>query len=458
MKFDKFTSEITNLFWLNFEPGSFISFSKGSGKASLWNVSKKSQKEIFKISDSSIIKCCSLPNKNELCLLSLESGGVQIYNFNKNKVIFSIEPGHSETIFDLKFSPFTIETLATCSFDAHIKIWNVSSGKIIQNINTEVLSSIIDKQSKSDKKKMTNIYCLQWSPTNKDLLATGDSEGYVKLWNISKPKLISYIKISSNINDSKVIGLDWIASDKLLATCIDSVFLITTEQDKLKLEKTYKCACLVFSVKFNPFNNSQFSLACDDKTVKIFNLDESKPINILNGHSKKVFGIQYNQNKNNTLASTSDDNKIGIWNLPSLNGNFLTGHTDKTRQVIWLSNISNILISGSWDGTIRIWNTDLLSCIGIIDVHYSDVYGLDISPHSTFLLSSCSRDNSIRFFDLSYLAFQSINYIINYKNLQNCNTNDYPILQQNYESINQNDFIAKAEIISNYFFVNNFIM
>ena len=40
--------------------------------------------------------------------------------------------------------------------------------------------------------------------------------------------------------------------------------------------------------------------------------------------------------KNGFLASSSDDLKIGIWNINSTNSNFLMGHTDNIRQLLYL--------------------------------------------------------------------------------------------------------------------------
>ena len=56
--------------------------------------------------------------------MSLNNGNVLMYDLILKKNIFNILNGHSETIFDLKFSNFNDNCFATCSFDGNILIWN----------------------------------------------------------------------------------------------------------------------------------------------------------------------------------------------------------------------------------------------------------------------------------------------------------------------------------------------
>jgi WD40 repeat protein len=59
-----------------------------------------------------------------------------------------------------------------------------------------------------------------------------------------------------------------------------------------------------------------------------------------------------------------------------------------------------MLISGSWDFTIRVWDSRTSACLYIISEHHADIYGIVSHPERPFILVSCSRDASIRFWNM----------------------------------------------------------
>ena len=133
----------------------------------------------------------------------------------------------------------------------------------------------------------------------------------------------------------------------------------------------------------------------DDRTIKIWNIDNGACIRTLNGHSNWVLSVYFISPYR--LASGSEDNTIKIWNID--NGECirtLTGHRSWVRSVELLS--PNRLASGSMDGTIKIWNMDNGECIRTLTGHRSAVSSVDfISPNS---LASGSYDNTIQIWNI----------------------------------------------------------
>ena len=481
-KFEKSGKNLNKLIWMENEPGLFMAFYKNSSKISIFNVSSPNVKSITKITDKNIFNCCLLSNpygsENKL-LLALADGDLQLYNLNSNKLEKNITKGHSGTIFDLKFSPFLEGTFATCSIDGTIKIWNIYNDK--KNI-TLVSSNrgIIKEENK------TQIISIKWSPIeeNKDLLLCGDSKNNIKIWDISKLKIIAQLELkftnenyNNNINDKNnnkspknynVIGLDWNEDNIILATCNTFIFIINFTINKLILNDIINIYSKLYKIVFSPYiqekQNSTFSVACSDARIRIYEISKIKqsanisPTNILSGHKNCVFGLSYkpinkkdnNQNKY-LLASGSDDYKVGIWDLshkePKVK--FLLGHSDKVRNVIWFKD-DNILISGSWDGIAFIWDINYFICLSIINHHKSDIYGIDINNKYPYLFATSSRDCSISI--NSYLK-NPIKNIFLYKNI---NENDmikenHPNLYNQLKNIDNSDNISRAESISNYF-------
>lgn len=326
-----------------------------------------------------------------------------------NKIQNKIESGHSETIFDLKYNKNDYGIFATCSHDSTIKIWDMNKNKIIHNINFE-MNLAYHKQLKNNNDVLDKVsfISVEWSPNEKNLLISGDSQSYLRLWDIKKEKLLDSIRINTigkNLKEILIIGLDWEKNDHILAAGGEVIKLFKYNDKKINLVNEFSCSKNVFQIKFNIFDSSNFFACCQDGLIRIFNEKNRKCTTELQSHGQKVFGISFNFEKKGVFASSSDDSKIGIWDLnKSQKATLLTGHTNKVRRIVWMKDQSNILISGSWDGDIRFWNIDSMICIYTIKEHYSDVYGLDICYDHPYLLMSSSRDNSIRFWNMPFIA------------------------------------------------------
>jgi WD40 repeat protein len=261
-----------------------------------------------------------------------------------------------------------------------------------------------------------------WSPKEKNLLISGDSQGFLRLWDVNKEKLLDSNKIfmHSSIKtykENSLIGIDWDLNDNIIAAAGIYIKLFKYENGKLiqysNSINEYISPTNIFQVKFNPFSkeNLNFLACCSDGIIRNFNEKNAKCTLELTSHTEKVFGISFHPVRNNVFASSSDDSKIGIWDLnKSQKANFLNGHTNKVRQILWFIDQCDrdILISGSWDGNIKFWDVENMSCIYTITEHYSDVYGLDICHNHPYLLISSSRDNSIRFWNVPFLADQMV--------------------------------------------------
>ena len=441
-QFDKYSGNLNKLIWLKSEPGSFISLYKGTSRIAVWNVSRKSYKKITKYSEYPIVNCVTFPDGKKL-LMSLENGEVQIYSLIHDKKFFEISPGHSETIFDMKFSPFQYGTFATCAYDGFIKIWDMTTDKVKVTLK-------VNQPGEVEQNNVYKIYSLKWSPNEKELLLTGDSQSNLRLWDVEKQKLNLTFCLSSE-NKGEVIGIDWNYENYIVATLINCVYVCSYEGKRILLENTIRTDTKLFQVKFSLHDKLNFAVACEDSLIRIYSITQkdNEPKQKLQGHTHKVFGVSYNPSKN-ILSSSSDDFKIGIWDIKTSKGKFLIGHTNNVRQMVWLTEQPNLLVSGSWDGTTRIWNIDYMICVALINEHHSDVYGMDLCPNHPFMLVTSSRDNSIRFWN--YVK-NPIDFVIFFDdNTKRDLYKKYDKLYKALELFGSEDYISKAEEIVNFFF------
>jgi WD40 repeat protein len=82
----------------------------------------------------------------------------------------------------------------------------------------------------------------------------------------------------------------------------------------------------------------------------------------------------------------------------------LEGHTNKVRPLAWNYEFPYLLISGSWDATIRVWNVPEKKSIHISKEHSSDIYGIVAHKERPFIYFTCSRDNSLRRWNLAAIT------------------------------------------------------
>jgi len=126
-----------------------------------------------------------------------------------------------------------------------------------------------------------------------------------------------------------------------------------------------------------------------------------------NGHSATVLDTDFNPFNDNIIASSSEDCKVNIWNIPEggLKENITTpvitlnGHDRKVGHVLFHPVADNVLASSSGDLTIRVWDitngsekAQLSGCTEIIQ-------SISWSYNGSLLCSSC-RDKKLRVFDV----------------------------------------------------------
>jgi WD40 repeat protein len=281
------------------------------------------------------------------------NGQIKIYN--QNSLVNSFK-AHSKAIWRIKQSPFNTNYVATCSVDATVKIWNVSS-----SLNWTLITTYSQHSSW--------VLALEW--LDQDTLASaGYSDRTIKLWSpttgqtkrIIKTNLTGQTKrtIQTNLNvcslkllNSNIhlaAGLGYPGPGDINIYNINNGILVTS----LKGHTSYVNDLVQISANL-------LASSSRDKTVRIWNLRTKSCKFILTGHTRDVYGLK--QITPSILASGSLDKTIKLLDIPS--GQLkrtLTGHTNYVYLSIDLMN-SQTLVSGSWDKKIKLWNWSTGECL-----------------------------------------------------------------------------------------------
>lgn len=126
------------------------------------------------------------------------NGGIAIFDSNhfsesssKQKLIL----GHSGDIFDIKFSPFRSDLLASCSKDTTIKLWKIPEEGLKEDITKEV--QVYTNHS-------IRPCFLEFHPLVEDVIASASLDTTLQIWNIIKSEPYVNFQI-----EKEPWSLDW---------------------------------------------------------------------------------------------------------------------------------------------------------------------------------------------------------------------------------------------------------
>ncbi|ETO16898.1 F-box and wd40 domain protein [Reticulomyxa filosa] len=183
----------------------------------------------------------------------------------------------------------------------------------------------------------------------------------------------------------------------------------------------------VCGIEFSPFNGGRYLCSgSGDNTIWLWDVETSKSLHVFNGHERTVWCVdisplQTNNNKSDnksnigviggngyTICSGSDDNTIRIWDIETIKQlNIFKGHENAVRSVKYGSNeLLNTILSGSFDKSVRLWDIRSGEQTQVFNGHTHYVNAVEYSPfiidndNNSNVICSGSTDNTIRFWDV----------------------------------------------------------
>ncbi|KAI9276721.1 quinon protein alcohol dehydrogenase-like superfamily [Phascolomyces articulosus] len=117
------------------------------------------------------------------------------------------------------------------------------------------------------------------------------------------------------------------------------------------------------------FDNAKLVTGSMDHTLKIWDWHAGRCIRTLEGHTGGVLSLHFDSK---LLASGSTDMTIRVWDFQRGECCTLMGHTEWVNSVRICSQ-DNLLVSGSDDSTIRLWDLQTRSCVKVFNGHVGQV-------------------------------------------------------------------------------------
>ncbi len=199
--FERETTGIRCLQWMYNMSGDFITTSEKVGAFRLWNASQKSSKGMVKVGVTGIRCFAGFRDDPNRYVAAFKDGSLGLFDLRKRKLVWNIEAGHSETIFDIRFKPNDPSILATGSYDGYIKIWSLPTMKLLSTLSQQVKTASGERDANAQI-----VYSIAWAPGEDTRLVSAHANGEVGVWDYAKGKLLMKMRPGT---DGPIFRLDW---------------------------------------------------------------------------------------------------------------------------------------------------------------------------------------------------------------------------------------------------------
>ena len=159
-------------------------------------------------------------------------------------------------------------------------------------------------------------------------------------------------------------------------------------------------------------NATLFASASQDRTVKLWSVEEGEVQGVLRGHRRGVWSVQFGpknapsivgqagsaSGNRGVVLTGSGDKTVKIWNLSDYSClRTLEGHTNSVLKVIWLPSPTADDVEGrhapprvasaGGDGLVKVWDAASGEVACTLDNHTDRVWALDVDPDTCTLVS-----------------------------------------------------------------------
>lgn len=309
--------------------------------------------------------------------------------------------GHSSMVHAIAISPDG-QYLASGSNDKTIKLWQLSTGKLVRQlgrwfsghssmVHSLAFSPISLNSSYQGESGRTGGF----TDSNSGILASGSWDNTIKLWDINTGKEIRTLIGHTNWVNSVAFSPD---GKLLLSGGADCTIKLWQVHTGIEIQTFKGHSDPVSSVAYSPrtatTNNQERQLIAsgsNDYTIKLWQVYTGREIRTLVGHSFFVNCIAFSHD-GEIIASGSGDNTIKLWYVNTGREiRTLTGHSDSVWSVAF-SQDRQFLASGSWDNTIKLWHLHTGTEVSTLTGHSSYVRCVAFSPDGQTLVSGGDDD------------------------------------------------------------------
>ena len=271
--------------------------------------------------------------------------------------------GHNDIIYDVQFSPDGI-WLASGSSDGTVRLWNTS------NWRAENIYEIAEY----------GVSTLAWSADSAWLL-TSDLNGVVSLIDPAQDAPVQQIQTDMTETPSQI---GWSPTENRFAfnPSIFSFAVWDVETQAILFTKEQDGWSVLFA--WSP-DGSQIAEASYDSTIRLWNVEDGSLDKELVGHTAPAYNLVWTSD-GATLISAGEDSAVWLWTPTEGDSlEFATRGAMRYHDVVLSPDDVTLAITRHWTGIIELWEVGNDMMFPYIDTHADDALQMHWSPDGTLL-------------------------------------------------------------------------
>ena len=268
--------------------------------------------------------------------------------------------------------------IATGSSDGTVKIWDEKNYKLIKTIRIK------------NKLETDPIYSI--NQMNNSFLIYGTEGGNFGIWDINSYQNISFIK---KCHLKSIWGFMNVGKNKIVSISEDETFKVWNIHN-FKLLKTININEGMILSEWTAEDGSLIT-GVENGKILIWDMNNYSCIKELKGHNSGVdYIIQLNDYR---IVSGAQDMTLKIWDY--FTGECLatlTGHSDTIETLLQLKDTR--VVSASWDKNFKIWDIHNYQCLMTINAHNDYILVIELLNNGKF--ASGAADNILKIWEPIY--------------------------------------------------------
>ncbi|XP_071786517.1 WD repeat-containing protein 17-like [Asterias amurensis] len=286
-----------------------------------------------------IFDCKFKPDDPDLIATASFDGTMKVWDINTLTAV-KTSPGNEGILYSLSWAPADLNCIVAGSSKNGVFIWDLSKGCILKRFMEHGKNSV---------------YSVAWNQKDPKRIASCGGDCYC-IVREADGKLLQKYK-----HPAAVFGCDWSPNNKdMIATGCDDgkvrVFYVATATEQ-PLKAFLGHTAKVFNVKWSPLREGILCSGSDDRTIRVWDYTQDSCVIVLAGHGAPIRGLLWNPEIPYLLISGSWDYTIRVWD--TRDGACIDKVQDHGADVYGLTSHPNrpfILASCSRDSTLRIWS------------------------------------------------------------------------------------------------------
>jgi WD40 repeat protein len=276
-------------------------------------------------------------------------GSIHLWNLDTGKLLQALAAPEkkSDDFKDVAALAFTPDgnRLISASYDRTIKIWELNTGKLLATLRKDT-----DRPHRSFNLG-SKVEALALS-SDGQVLASGDFDNHVYLWDLQNPQSIHKFQTSSEVLSLAFSPNSW----KLCCGCLDGTVYVWDLQKSLELKFTASKG-FISSIVTSPDSQKIYS-GDEYGAITIWDINTGVKIGTWPGqHKSAILTLAFHPQSPNVLASSGYDKKIIFWNLNSGRPLHKLSTDQGAVTAIFFNKDGNILVAGDEFGNITLWQT-----------------------------------------------------------------------------------------------------